>query len=113
MIGAGQPFGAELQFWAPRSPLFGAELRCTGQGRVAWWGGRCVLLQLPPHHVQSQYLHCPCLLTWCCARKLPVADRPDLPTVLHAMADAMGPEVDPEMLLAATVGHLAISGSAA
>lgn len=47
------------------------------------------------------------------ARKLPVADRPDLPTVLHAMADVMGADVDPETLLAATVGHLAISESAA
>jgi len=40
-------------------------------------------------------------------------DRPDLPTVLHDMAEAMGADVDPETLLAATVGHLAISGSAA
>ena len=47
------------------------------------------------------------------ARRLPVMDRPDLPTVLHDMAEAMGADVDPETLLAATVGHLAISGSAA
>ncbi len=47
------------------------------------------------------------------ARKLPVADRPDLPAILRGMADAMGADVDPETLLAATVGHLAISGSAA
>lgn len=47
------------------------------------------------------------------ARKLPVVDRPDLPTVLRAMAEAMGADVDPETLLAAAVGHLAISGSAA
>lgn len=46
-------------------------------------------------------------------RKLPVADRPDLPKVLYEMADVMGAEVDPETLLAATVGHLAISGSSA
>jgi len=47
------------------------------------------------------------------ARKLPVADRPELPTALREMADAMGADVDPETLLAATAGHLAISGSAA
>jgi hypothetical protein len=47
------------------------------------------------------------------ARKLPVADRPDLPTILRGMAEVMGADVDPETLLAATVGHLAISGSAA
>jgi len=47
------------------------------------------------------------------ARKLPVADRPDLPKVLYEMADVMGADIDPETLLAATVGHLAISGSAA
>jgi len=29
------------------------------------------------------------------------------------MADAMGADVDPDTLLAATVGHLAVSGSAA
>ena len=47
------------------------------------------------------------------ARKLPVANRLDLPAALHAMADVLGRDVDPETLLAATVGHLAISGSAA
>lgn len=47
------------------------------------------------------------------ARRLPVTNRPDLPAVLHDMAEAMGADVDPETLLAATVGHLAISGSAA
>jgi hypothetical protein len=46
-------------------------------------------------------------------RKLAVAGHPDLPTVLHSMTDALGANVDPETLLAATVGHLAISGSAA
>ena len=45
--------------------------------------------------------------------KLPVADHPDLPTTLRGMADAMGADVDPDTLLAATVGHLAVSGSAA
>ncbi len=47
------------------------------------------------------------------ARKLPFADRADLPSVLRLLADAMGTDVDPETLLAATVGHLAIGGSAA
>lgn len=47
------------------------------------------------------------------ARKLSIADRPELPMILRGMADAMGADVDPETLLAATVGHLAISGSAA
>lgn len=47
------------------------------------------------------------------ARKLPIAGRADLSAVLHTLADAMGADVDPETLLAATVGHLAIGGSAA
>lgn len=47
------------------------------------------------------------------ARRLPVVDRPELPTTLQKMAEAMGPDVDPDVLLAATVGHLMISGSAA
>lgn len=46
-------------------------------------------------------------------RKLPVAQRPELPLALQKMAEAMGPDTDPETLLAATVGHLVISGSAA
>ncbi|MGH3765082.1 MAG: hypothetical protein ACRDS0_16120 [Pseudonocardiaceae bacterium] len=47
------------------------------------------------------------------ARKLPIAGSADLPAVLRRVADAIGPGVDPETLLAATVGHLAIGGSAA
>jgi hypothetical protein len=47
------------------------------------------------------------------ARKLPVAGRADISVVLRAVADAMGSDVDPETLLAATVGHLAVGGSAA
>ncbi|MGH4014110.1 MAG: hypothetical protein ACRDSL_09315 [Pseudonocardiaceae bacterium] len=46
-------------------------------------------------------------------RKLPVADCAELPAVLRGMADVLGADVDPETLLAATVGHLAIRGSAA
>ncbi len=47
------------------------------------------------------------------ARRLPIAGRAELSAVLHALADAMGADVDPETLLAATVGHLTIGGSAA
>lgn len=47
------------------------------------------------------------------ARKLPFAGRADLSSVLRALADAMGSDVDPETLLAATVRHLATGGSAA
>ncbi|MGH8932860.1 MAG: hypothetical protein ACRDZO_20125 [Egibacteraceae bacterium] len=47
------------------------------------------------------------------ARKLQVANRQDLPVVLRAMEDAMGPDVDPDTLLAATVAHLTVTGSAA
>ncbi|HET9257521.1 MAG TPA: hypothetical protein VFO16_20290 [Pseudonocardiaceae bacterium] len=47
------------------------------------------------------------------ARKLPVARHPELPMALQKMADVMDPDIDPEILLAATAGHLAIRGSAA
>lgn len=47
-------------------------------------------------------------------RKLAVVDdQPTLPTILRDMAEAMGLDVDPEALLAAAVGHLALRGSAA
>jgi hypothetical protein len=46
------------------------------------------------------------------ARNLPFAGRADLSSVLRALADAMGTDVDPEALLAATAGHLAIGGFA-
>lgn len=45
-------------------------------------------------------------------RKLPAADHPALRGVLTELAEAMG-EADPDTLLAAAVGHLAITGSAA
>lgn len=47
------------------------------------------------------------------ARRLDIAQRDDLVDALRAMHDAMDPTVDPEILLAATAAHLAISGSAA
>lgn len=44
----------------------------------------------------------------------PLADDPDLPAALDEMAAALGPEIDPQTLLTATVGHLRIRrGSAA
>ncbi|MGH3564619.1 MAG: hypothetical protein ACRDRH_01020 [Pseudonocardia sp.] len=46
-------------------------------------------------------------------RKLPIADRPNLLTLLEDMADALGQNVHPEDLLTATIGHLAISGKPA
>ncbi|MGH8910732.1 MAG: hypothetical protein ACRD0K_30615 [Egibacteraceae bacterium] len=39
--------------------------------------------------------------------------RPDLAAALRAMEQAMGPDTNPDALLAATVAHLAVSGSAA
>lgn len=47
------------------------------------------------------------------ARRLDIAQRDDLTDALQRMRDAMGDDVDPETLLAATAAHLAISGSAA
>ena len=47
------------------------------------------------------------------ARTLAAADRDDLADALRAMHAAMGPDVDPETLLAATVAHLTVGGSAA
>lgn len=46
-------------------------------------------------------------------RKLPIADRPDLLTLLEDMADALGQDVHPEDVLMATIGHVAISGESA
>jgi hypothetical protein len=47
------------------------------------------------------------------ARHLDVAEHDDLHDALVHMRDAMGDDVDPETLLAATAAHLAVAGSAA
>lgn len=48
------------------------------------------------------------------ARRHPLADDPELMPALQQMAAALGADVDPEILLTATVGHLALRrGSAA